>query len=165
MSSRLSYNGFLANGGWSGVGSTASVGVSWTPCRDTEGQNTAQVFACDQMETPAWNVQTFKGYQNAERAMIQAPGSSTARLLHRAILGAYTTCYPPPDPGSGTCPGSSKDWGYWLGYPLGNRYSAGSYYRQNFQNGHIRFYPSSSTVEVWFADILTISYQFADHPP
>ena len=101
--------------------------------------------------------------------MIQAPGSGTARLLHRAILGAYARCVPDPGGSSGSCPSGSWDWGHYLGYPLGDRYSAGSYYRQNFQLGHIRFYPGPPCeVQVWYADLPPQPneiYAICDHPP
>ena len=76
------------------------------------------------------SVQTFYySAYNDQRAIMIEGGATTAFVLYRGILAAYTDPY------------NGHDWVYWIGYPTSNRYSWNGYLRQNFRYGYVLFDP------------------------
>jgi peptidase M23-like protein len=123
---------YNAAGGYKTVGVTADIGLGWSPCRYEGVVSTWWRYGCSPRSGISGSVQTFydSGW-NDERAIMLESGASTAFILYRAILSAYTDPY------------NGHDWIYWIGYPTGNRYAYGDgFYRQNFRYGYILFDPA-----------------------
>lgn len=123
---------YKSAGGYASVGVTADIGDDWSPCREDGVKGTWWRYGCSPRSGIAGSVQTFYGKGNRPRALMHPSGAGASYVLYKGILGAYTDFY------------GGHDWVYWLGYPTGNRYKiSSSAYRQNFQHGHILFYPES----------------------
>jgi hypothetical protein len=131
--SRPFQTAYSAAGGYRTIGVTADIGSGWSPCRYEGVVSTWWRYGCSPRSGIAGSVQTFyDSAWNDERAIMLEAGASTAYILHRGILSAYTDPY------------NGHDWIYWIGYPIGNRYAYGSgLYRQNFRYGHIVFDPTN----------------------
>jgi len=129
--SRPFVTAYNAAGGYRTVGVSADIGVGWSPCRYEGVVSIWWRYGCSPKGGISGSVQTFYGgsWDDARVIMLES-GATTAFVLYRAILGAYTDAF------------SGHDWVYWLGYPIGNRYAYGSgMYRQNFRYGYIVFDP------------------------
>jgi hypothetical protein len=122
-------NAYNAAGGYKTIGVTADIGVGWSPCRYETGISSWWRYACSPRNGISGSLQTFYGPYNAQRAIMWEQGASTAYVVYRGILGAYTDAY------------NGHDWIYWIGYPTSNRYSWNGYLRQNFRYGYVLFDP------------------------
>ena len=121
-------NAYKSAGGYKSIGVTADIGVGWSPCRYESGISSWWRYGCAPRSGIAGSVQTFYyGSTNLERAIMIEDGSSTAYVVYRGILAAYTDPY------------NGHDWIYWIGYPTGNRYSWNGWLRQNFRYGYVLF--------------------------
>jgi len=143
-------NAYAAGGGYKTVGATADIGEAWSPCRNDSINGTWWRYRCAPASGIAGTVQTFRGPDERERAIMQAQGTKTAYVLHRGILAAYTEVY------------SGSDWVYWLGYPTSNRYVSSSRWWQDFQYGRIRFSQSRCEVDMYVDWGLHATYYFCD---
>ena len=130
-------NAYKSAGGYSSIGVTANIGAAWTPCRYEGAAATWWRYVCTPRSGITGNVQTFyDGPNNLQRAIMLENGATTAFVLYRGILAAYTDPY------------AGHDWVYWLGYPTSNRYSWNGWLRQNFRYGYMLF-DAQGCVE-WF---------------
>ena len=135
---------YKAVGGYGIVGVTADIGVGWSPCRYEGVVSTWWRYGCSPKGGISGSVQTFySGSWDDQRAIMLESGASTAFVVFRAILGAYTDAF------------SGHDWVYWLGYPTSNRFSYGtSMYRQNFRYGYIIFDPAQCQQWIYLQGVL-----------
>lgn len=137
---------YFGAGGWSVVGSSASIS-GWSPGRSTAGGG------CPGAVTPGWyqcnvtglggiarngRVQTFKGAGSGagEHAIFKrAAGLSAATFMSRGFLGGFT------DPWDA----SQRDGLFYMGYPTSDSfYWSGTLYRMNFENGYATFNTNGS---------------------
>jgi hypothetical protein len=127
-------------GGYNGAGVTADINDAWTPCHADGVVSTSFRYTCAPRSGVSGSVQTYRmGSNNRERAFMTRSGTSTAVVVYRGILYAYTRTY------------NGHDWIYWLGYPAANRYLLPdrNIYQQDFQFGYITFAPSSCVATVY----------------
>ena len=123
-------NAYKTGGGYGSIGVTADIGAAWTPCRYEGVASTWWRFGCTPRSGISGYVQTFYGgANNLQRAIMLENGATTAFVLFRGILAAYTDPY------------NGHDWVYWLGYPTSNRYWSNGWLRQNFRYGYMLFDP------------------------
>jgi peptidase M23-like protein len=142
---------YNAAGGYASFGVTADIGVGFSPCRYEGVVSTWWRYGCYPRSGISGSVQGFYQSQwNDEHVIMQESGSSHAYVIYRAILAAYTDDY------------AGRDYVYWIGYPIGNRYVAGSLYRQNFRYGFITFDPSACEVWVYIGTVLRGHYWYCD---
>jgi hypothetical protein len=121
-------NAYKAGGGYKTIGVTADIGVGWSPCRYEGVRSQWWRYVCAPRSGISGSVQTFyDGSDNLERAIMLEDGTTTAYVVQRGILAAYTDPY------------NGHDWVYWIGYPTSNRYSWNGWLRQNFRYGYVLF--------------------------
>ena len=87
----------------------------------------------------------LRGAKLNEHAISLASGDSTAYVIYRGILGAYSSTH------------NGQRVMYWIGYRSANRatYSSGVY-KQMFQNGYILYFTSNcQETSYWLNETLT----------
>ena len=143
---------YRGGGGYRGIGVTADIGLGWTPCRSERTSGTWWRYGCAPRSGIAGSVQTYFADDGERRAIMHPSGEPASYVLHPGILGAYTEIY------------AGEDWVYWLGYPVGNRYPiySGAAYRQNFERGHIVYWPSSCKSAIYVDGDLKSEEYFCD---
>jgi hypothetical protein len=143
---------YSAAGGYNSVGVTADIGEGWSPCRYEGVVSTWWRYGCSPRSGISGSVQTFYlGSTDRENAILQESVASTAYVVKRGILGAYTDAY------------SGHDWIYWLGYPTGNRFLySKEVYRQNFRNGYIVIAPAECYETVFLGSTYMGDYHYCD---
>ena len=123
-------NAYKSAGGYKAIGVAADIGIGWSPCRYETGLSSWWRYGCAPRSSIAGSIQTFYySAYNDQRAIMVEGGATTAFVLYRGILAAYTDPY------------NGHDWVYWIGYPTSNRYSWNGYLRQNFRYGYVLFDP------------------------
>jgi hypothetical protein len=150
---------YLGFGGWSVVGSTASI-PGWSPGRSTAAGG------CPGSATPGWydcnvtgtggiprygRVQTFKGLGSGsgEHAIFKRSSpSAPATFMSRAFLGGFTDDWD-----------TGRDGLYFLGYPTGNSYYwTGTLYRMDFENGYATFNTNGSNESKFYLSGVTLKF-------
>ena len=145
-------NAYKSGGGYKTIGITADVGVGWSPCRYETGVHTWWRYVCAPRSGISGSLQTFyDGSNNDERAIMIEDGATTAYVLFRGILAAYTDPY------------NGHDWIYWIGYPTSNRYSlSDGWLRQNFRHGYIMFDPIGCVEWLYIGSTWTAENYYCD---